>query len=222
MPQPSLSRLALSRRQFAVLAAAAAAIGPSRALAAPPAPETTTNMEELLKPGALPELFYGDANAPVAFIEYGSLTCPHCAKFAADVLPKLKTEYFDTGKVKMIFREYVRNPLDGAAFALARCIGDDKALAAIDLLFKEQDKWAFDAKQPEPLLTAMRPAGLAHDKGMACLTDQKLLDGLVSIRDRVNKAFNFTGTPTFVIDGKVYSGEMPLEDFEALLNPLIK
>ena len=130
--ETELSQLPVTRRQFAMLgAAAAAALGaPGLAFADAPKPETTADMAALLKPGTLPELIYGDANAPVAFIEYGSLTCPHCAAFDRDVLPKLKAAYFDTGKVKMIFREFVRNPLDGAAFALARCIGDDKALAA--------------------------------------------------------------------------------------------
>jgi protein-disulfide isomerase len=206
-----------------MLGAAAAALGaPGLAFADVPKPETTANMAELLKPGTLPELVYGVPNAPVAFIEYGSLTCPHCAAFDRDVLPKLKAAYFDTGKVKMIFREFVRNPLDGAAFATTRCIGDDKTLAAIDLLFKTQDKWAFTEDQPDPLLAAMRPTGLTHDKGMACLQDQKLLDGLTAERDRATKAFNFTGTPTFIINGNVYSGELSFDEFQALLNPLIK
>jgi protein-disulfide isomerase len=204
-------------------AGVAAALGaPALAFADVPKAETTADMAALLKPGTLPELVYGDANAPVAFIEYGSLTCPHCAAFDRDVLPKLKATYFDTGKVKMIFREFVRNPLDGAAFAVTRCIGDDKSLAAIDLLFKTQDKWAFEESQPEPLLAAMRPTGLTHDKGMACLQDQKLLDGLTAERDRATKAFNFTGTPTFIINGNVYSGELSFDQFQALLNPLIK
>jgi protein-disulfide isomerase len=211
----------LTRRAFATLAAAAALAAPKGALAAP-APETTTDMAALLKPGPLADLFYGKVDAPVTIIEYGSATCPHCARFAAETLPKLKTEYFDTGKVKMIFREYARNPLDGAAFALARCLGDDKALAADELLFRLQDKWAFDEGQPEPLLAAMRPTGLSHDKGMACLRDQAVLDGFNSARDRVNKAFAFSGTPTFIIDGKVYSGELSVEDFDTLLKPLVK
>ena len=219
-----MSQLPVTRRQFAMLgAAAAAALGaPSLAFADAPKPETTADMASLLKPGVLPELVYGDANAKVAFIEYGSLTCPHCAAFDREVLPKLKATYFDTGKAKMIFREFVRNPLDGAAFAVARCIGDDKALAAVDLLFTTQDKWAFEENQPEPLLAAMRPTGLTHEKGMACLQDQKILDGLTATRDRATKAFNFTGTPTFVVNGNVYSGELSFEQFQTLLDPLVK
>jgi len=210
-----------TRRGMAALALLAAA-APTFALAEPPKPETTTDMAAILKPGTLTDLVVGDANAPVAIIEYGSLTCPHCAAFDKDVLPKLKAAYLDTGKAKLIFREFVRNPLDGAAFSAARCLGDDKALAVIDLLFKEQDKWAFEQNQPDPLLAALRPTGLTKDKALACFSDQKLLDGLTGARDRVNKAFTFTGTPTFIIDGKVYSGELSMENFDDVLKPLVK
>ena len=90
-------------------------------------------MAKVLKPGPLPELAMGDASG-VPVIEYGSLTCPHCAAFSREVFPELKKDYIDTGKVRFIFREFARNALDVAAFVLARCVGDDKAFAAIELL----------------------------------------------------------------------------------------
>ena len=94
-------------------------------------------MATVLKPGPLPELTMGDASG-VPVVEYGSLTCPHCAAFSHEVFPELKKDYIDTGKVRFIFREFSRNPLDVAAFVLARCIGDDKAFAAIELLFSSR------------------------------------------------------------------------------------
>ncbi len=45
----------------------------------------------------------GKADAPVTIIEYSSLTCPHCAKFHIDTFPKVKSEWIDTGKVRMIY-----------------------------------------------------------------------------------------------------------------------
>ena len=201
-------------------AAALSANGPFAATTAPE-PDRTVDMATVLKPGSLPELAMGDSSG-VPVVEYGSLTCPHCATFSREVIPELKKDYIDTGKVRFIFREFPRNPLDVAAFVLARCVGDDKAFAAIELLFSQQDKWAFVDKPLEPLLAAMRPTGLTHDKGMACLQDQKLLDGLTAARDRATKAFNFTGTPTFIINGNVYSGELSFDQFRALLDPLIK
>lgn len=178
-------------------------------------------MATVLKPGTLPELSIGDA-AGLPMIEYGSLTCPHCAAFSREVLPELKKDYIDTGKVRYIFREFSRNPLDVAAFVLARCVGDDKALAAIELLFSEQDKWAFVDKPLEPLIAAMRPTGLSHDQAMACLKDQAKADAIVGIGKRASDEIKMNGTPTFVIDGKVYGGELTMDQLRAILDPLVK
>ena len=197
------------------------ALGLAAPAAAAPAPERTVDMATVLKPGPLPELSLGNADG-VPIVEYGSLTCPHCAAFAREVMPKLKTEYVDTGKVHFIFREFSRNPLDVAAFVLARCVGDDKALATIDLLFAQQDKWAFVDSPLEPLLAAVRPTGLGRDKAMACLKDQSKADAMQKIVKTAEDVVKVQGTPTFVIDGKVYGGELSMADFDAVLKPLVK
>ena len=213
----SLRRLAFA----AVLSVAALAAHGALAATAAPEPDRTVDMATVLKPGTLPELSLGDA-AGLPMIEYGSLTCPHCAAFSREVLPELKKDYIDTGKVRYIFREFSRNPLDVAAFVLARCVGDDKALAAIELLFSEQDKWAFVDKPLEPLIAAMRPTGLSHDQAMACLKDQAKADAIVGIGKRASDEIKMNGTPTFVIDGKVYGGELTMDQLRAILDPLIK
>jgi protein-disulfide isomerase len=224
-PRPQELDLALAslrRLAFAALfsVAALAAHGALAATAAPE-PDRTLDMAAVLKPGSLPELVMGDASG-VPVVEYGSLTCPHCATFDREVFPELKKDYIDTGKVRFIFREFSRNPLDVAAFVLARCIGDDKAFAAIALLFNQQDKWAFVDKPLEPLIAAMRPAGLTHDQAMACLKDQPKADAIMAIGKRAADEIKMTGTPTFVIDGKVYGGELSIDQLKAILDPLVK
>jgi protein-disulfide isomerase len=210
------------RLAFAIVfSAAALAAGSALAAATAPEPDRTVDMATVLKPGSLPELSLGDA-AGLPVIEYGSLTCPHCAAFSREVLPELKKDYIDTGKVRYIFREFSRNPLDVAAFVLARCVGDDKAFAAIELLFSQQDKWAFVDKPLEPLIAAMRPTGLTHDQAMTCLNDQAKVNAVAAIGKRANDEIKLTGTPTFVIDGKVYGGELTLDQLRAILDPLIK
>ena len=191
------------------------------AAGAAPEPDRTMDMATVLKPGPLPELTVGDPSG-VPVVEYGSLTCPHCATFSREVFPELKKDYIDTGKVRFTFREFPRNTLDVAAFVLARCVGDDKAFAAIELLFATQDKWAFVDKPLEPLIAAMRPAGLTHDQAMACLKDQSKADAIVAIGKRATDEIKMTGTPTFVIDGKVYGGELSMDQLKAILDPLIK
>ena len=217
MALASLRRLAFA----AIVSTAAVAASAALAAGAAPEPDRTIDMATVLKPGTLPELTVGDPSG-VPVVEYGSLTCPHCATFSRETFPELKKDYIDTGKVRFIFREFSRNSLDVAAFLLARCVGDDKAFAAIELLFSQQDKWAFVDKPLEPLIAAMRPAGLTHDQAMACLKDQSKADAMLAIEKRATDEIKMTGTPTFVIDGKVYGGELSIDQLKAILDPLIK
>jgi protein-disulfide isomerase len=205
----------------AALLAVAFGFGLASAAVAAPAPEGTVDMTELLKAAPLPELAMGPETG-VTVIEYGSVTCPHCAAFDKTVLPKFKAAYVDTGKARYIFREFSRNALDVAAFTLARCVGDDKAMATIELLFSTQDKWAFTDNPLEPLLASLRPTGLSHDKAMACLKDNTEINKVRSITETAEKLVKVQGTPTFVIDGKVYGGELSMDDFDQILKPLIK
>jgi len=213
----SLRQLAFA----AVFSAAALAANGAFAAGAAPEPDRTVDMATVLKPGTLPELAMGDPSG-IPVVEYGSLTCPHCATFSREIFPELKKDYIDTGKVRFIFREFSRNSLDVAAFLLARCVGDDKAFAAIELLFASQDKWAFVDKPLEPLIAAMRPAGLTHDQAMACLKDKSKADAMIAIGKRATDEIKMTGTPTFVIDGKVYGGELSIDQLKAILDPIIK
>jgi protein-disulfide isomerase len=191
------------------------------AAAEAPAPDGSVDMAKVLEPGPLPDLSMGDANG-VPIVEYGSLTCPHCAAFANETLPQLKATYIDTGKVRYIFREYARNQLDVAAYILERCIGDDKSLAAVGLLFKSQDQWAFVDKPLDALIAAMRPTGLTHEKAMGCLKDQAKAKAFIDIAKKANDLVKLQGTPTFVIDGKIYGGELTLDQLKTILTPLVK
>jgi protein-disulfide isomerase len=202
------------------LLAGLAAFGAANAQTAPK-PDSTVDMAMALEPGPLPELSIGDP-AGIPVIEYGSATCPHCAHFARDVWPEFKKTYVDTGKVRFIFREYSRNNLDVGAFMLARCVGDDKAYATIELLFASQDSWAFGGNPLDGLLAALRPTGLSRDQANACLKDQSKADALTKIVKTADEKFKISGTPTFIIDGKVYGGALSLEELNAILKPIVK
>ena len=186
-----------------------------------PKPDSTVDMAKALAPGPLPELSIGDA-AGLPVIEYGSATCPHCAHFDHDTWPLFKKAYVDTGKVRYVFREYSRNNLDVAAFMLARCVGDEKAFATIELLFASQDSWAFANNPLDGLMTALRPTGMSRDKATACLNDQAKADAMAQIAKTADETFKISGTPSFIIDGKVYGGALSIGELEAILKPLIK
>ena len=178
-------------------------------------------MVKLLQPGGVADLMMGDANAPVTIVEYGSLTCPHCAAFSKETFPKLKAQYIDTGKARFIFREFSRNTLDVAGFLLARCLGDDKAYAADELIFATQDKWSASDRQFDALIVSLRAAGMTQEKAQECLKNQTLANALVAVPKRANDEIKLSGTPTFVINGKIYGGELTFEQLQAVIDPLL-
>jgi protein-disulfide isomerase len=185
-----------------------------------PKPAGTVDMAKLLEPGVLPEKSLGKADAKVTIVEYASMTCPHCAHFDVTTLPELKAKYIDTGKVRLILREFPFDPRAEAGFMLARCSGDNY-FPMVDVLFKQQQQWAAVENAKDALLQIAKLAGFTQEKFEACLTDQKLLDDVRAVRDRGAKDFGVDSTPTFFINGGRYPGAMSIEEFSAILDPLV-
>jgi protein-disulfide isomerase len=179
-------------------------------------------MAELLKPGPLGDKIQGDAKAPVTIIEYASLTCPHCEHFHATVYPVLKKNYIDTGKVRFIFREFPRDPVDIGAFMLARCAPTDKYFAMIDVLFDQQKNWAFTKDAAKQLLMIAKQAGFTEESFDKCLSDKKLAEDIRNVGKHGYEKFKVDSTPTLFINGQVFRGEMTPEGMEKALAPLLK
>ena len=179
------------------------------------------NLVELYKGTPLPDKVLGSETAPVTIVEYASVTCPHCASFHQQTYPALKTKYIDTGKVKLIFREFPTQPAPVAiaGFMLARC-ADDKYYPMLDAIFGQQQSWAQDPYQG--LLRIARQAGFTQEKFEACLKDQKLAEQIQGVAQRGNEQFKVESTPTFFINGKKYVGALSIADLEKIIEPLLK
>ena len=209
----------ITRREFVVSTAAMLAAG--ALLGAPLAFAQGPSNEELMRPGALPDLVLGKADAPVTIIEYASMTCPHCANFHKTTYPALKSKYIDTGKVRFIFREFPLDDLAVAASMLARCAGAEKSMAMIDVLFASQDKWA--TRDPIPaLLQIAKQAGFTQASFDTCLKDQKLYNDILAVRERGSKEFKVESTPTLFVNGKLQKGGATIEELDKLIQPLLK
>src|SRR5690606_31840101 len=141
-----------------------------------------------------------EADAPVTIVEYASMTCPHCAHFHETTLPAIKEKYIDTGKARLIFREFPFDPRAEAAFMLARC-SDDNYFAMVDVLFRQQRNWASVEDARSALLQISKLAGFSQESFEACLTDQKLLEDVRAVRTRGAEDFGVDATPTFFING---------------------
>jgi protein-disulfide isomerase len=163
----------------------------------------------------------GRAEAPITIIEYSSLTCPHCAKFHNTTLPQLEREYLNTGKAKLIFRDF---PLDRAsmfASVVAHCAPKKRYFAFLKVLFREQQQWARSPAPKDELIRIGVQGGLTRDKIEACLADDKLADSILKTRLEGQQTHNVMATPTFFVRGKAYRGALTFEEFDSILKPLL-
>lgn len=142
----------------------------------------------------------GDENAPVTMIEFASTTCGHCAAFHNERLPEVKKELIETGKLKLILREF---PLDGIALKasmMLRCAPADKYYKLAEVVFANQTRWA---RSPDPIDALTKYgmlAGLSKDKIKACMSNEDLEKAILAGLQAAQKEFEIRATPTFIFN----------------------
>ena len=161
--------------------------------------------------------FLGKPDAPVTIVEYFSLGCPHCKHFHEDLLPKLKADYIDTGKVRLVFRDF---PLDGVALAaatLTRCVNDLAYFAMVDTLFKQQETWHVE-NGVDQVKNIAKSAGMDDAAFDACLKNKAITDKIVAGRKEAEDKFKVDSTPTFFINDRVMAGVPSYDSFKLTLD----
>ncbi len=166
----------------------------------------------------LSDRILGKLDAPVTLIEYASKTCSHCASFHADVLPTLKKEYVETGKVKFIYREFPRNQLDVAVSMIARCGPRNRFFAVVDLFYKTQGQWG-QSRDPITELTKIgRLAGITPKTVEACLQNREIFQGIVESGRQGQAKFNISATPTIIVNGQPVNGNVTMDVLRPILD----
>ncbi|MBO9193374.1 DsbA family protein [Rhizobium sp. 16-449-1b] len=228
-----MSEMQLTKRQLlggvAAATASLAVFSSANAAVEIPKSDGDVDMEAVLKPGALPEMALGKEDAKVTIVEYMSMTCPHCAHFHTTTFDEIKKKYVDTGKARFIIREFPFDPRAAAAFMLARCNPSkpedlstpEQYFPMVSMLFKQQQTWAAAEDGRAALLQMSKLAGFSEESFTKCLTNQKLLDEVNATRERGSKDFGVNATPTFLINGKRYSGDMSVDIMSALIDSLL-
>ena len=196
---------------FASLAVPAAALAQGAVAAA------------VAKPVSLPDIAIGSEDAPITITEYSSMSCPHCAAFAQNVFPMLRSNYIDTGKVRFVFREFPLDIKAAAASILARCIGkgdSEKYLGAVEMLFKLQDQLM--ARTKDTLLYVGKQHGMSEEDVKTCEEDQAQFDKLNADQQYAVREVRVAATPTFFVNGMRLQGSMSFEELEERIKPLLK
>src|SRR5258706_3306799 len=167
------------------------------------------------------DMILGKADSPVTIIEYASLTCPHCAHFSTNALPKIRSELIEPGKVRWVYRDF---PLDHRALPgalLAHCMPKEQYFATIDVLFATQEDWASATDANAALGQIGRTAGLDQPTVDKCLADKAMTAKIIArIKDGEQK-YDIKATPTFIIDRKGHSANMAYDQFFDLVKDLL-
>jgi len=160
--------------------------------------------------------FLGKDDAPVIMVEFSDYECPFCARFYKQTLPQIKSKYIDTGKVKFVYRDYPLSfhPQAEPAALAANCAGEQgKYFEFHDKVF---DVGGAAGKSNTDYKKWVEELGLDTAAWEECIVDpaqkqeiqKDFLDG---------GAAGVTGTPGFIINGKLVSGAQPFSAFEQVI-----
>ena len=182
----------------------------------------------------------GNPNAKVKLVEFGSMTCPHCAAFEEEAGKELVDNYVKKGLVSWEFRNFVRDPFDMTAALLARCGGEASFFGLTRNLFTDQKDWVGKIQSADPArmqaLQSLPPSqqfstiadlgglkqyaamrGVPRAKSEQCLANEAEVNRLVQMNTDA-AAYNIPGTPSFLINNSLVEETATWE----LLEPKIK
>lgn len=171
---------------------------------------------------ALPEKVLGKADAPITIIEYASLTCSHCATFHNETLPKVKSEWIDTGKAKLVFRDFPFDGLGLGAAMVAHCAGPEKYFGFLGTLFQTQAQWTKASDPVAALQNIAKLGGMGEQQFRDCLGNQAILGTIRQRQQEGQQQYGISSTPSFIINGRKVAGAMPYDEFAGLLKEAAK
>jgi protein-disulfide isomerase len=161
----------------------------------------------------------GRPDAPITVQEWFSLTCTHCAAFARETFPQVRTNLIDTGKLRYLFSDFPLDQIALQAAMVARALPEARYEPFILSLFASQAHWAFDrnANLADQLFQRAALAGMDRKMFDATIADTGLRDWIVQEANDGEKKFGINSTPTFIINGNKVAGEMSYDEFTAQL-----
>ena len=162
----------------------------------------------------------GNPDAPITIVEYASLSCPHCAHFANDVLPEIRKEWIDTGKARLVLRDFPTDQAALPAAMIARCAPSERYYAFVDTFFATQEQWARARDYREALARLAKLGGMGKGEFDACLKNTGLENKIVEQRLIATAELQVDATPPFFVNGTKFTGAPTVEGFNKLLSSL--
>jgi len=161
----------------------------------------------------------GSADAAVTMVYFTDFQCGYCRKFAKETLPKLEEQYIRPGKVRLVFRHLaILGEASVQAARASSCAFDQgKFWEYHDALFANTSPLAFNAARLKRHASELR----LDDKTFAACLDNKAYAKRVEAETLIGRALGATGTPAFLINGKLLLGAYPIEVFQKGLDTLL-
>ena len=165
----------------------------------------------------------GDKNAPVTIIEYASLSCSHCANFHNNTLEDLIKEYVDTGKARIVFRDFPFNYPALLGSMVLRCIPEDVRYDYMNALFQLQPKWVVreNAKSSQELYKIMQSGGMTKEEFETCTNNVELENTILQALIAAQNEFNIQSTPSFLINGNLVEGNKSIKEFRQIIDKIL-
>lgn len=161
----------------------------------------------------------GKSDAKTIVMECFSLTCTHCAAFAREAFPQIKSELIDTGKLRWVFLDFPLDQVALTAAMVARYLPPERYEPFIMALFANQDRWAFarGVNTTDELWKTAALAGMGRTTFDQAIADDVLKAWILQQQADDQKKWNINSTPSFVINGQKYAGEMSFDAFRKLI-----
>jgi len=191
---------------------------------------TTTPAVDIMKIGSR-DIVIGQANAPVTVVEYSDYQCPYCGKFFTETQPLIVSNYVNTGKVKMVFRNFpFLGAESNAAAEAAECAldqGQTQAAAYHDALYTAKyGEETSGGSENDGSMTRAFFLKMAQQVNLDIPTFTTCLDSN-KYENQVNQekadgiAAGVNSTPTFFINGQEVEGAVPYAQFKTGIDTLL-
>jgi protein-disulfide isomerase len=175
-------------------------------------------LADVLKPGDLPEMALGRADAPVTVVKYASMTCPICKRFLAETFPSLKREYIDTGKVRFILRaEFPIGKQSGLATIAMRCAPPEKYFILYEKFMTQQASWVSQEVRPDPIFKVAAQVGMTRAQFDSCRENRGMIAAINGIKER-GRTLGVIGTPNFFVDGKLVKSFLSIAELRTMID----
>jgi len=166
----------------------------------------------------------GPNNAVVKIKIFSSLTCPHCANFHTKIIPEIKKEYVESGKVQLIFIDF---PLDEAAFNASKilhCLDQNMQIGYLDTIYEKQSEWTNGSDINEinnNLKKIVKSLGISSSNVDKCLVNETISDKILNGRIDASKRYSINSTPTIIINEKKLEGSVSFKNIKKKIENLI-